>query len=360
MGLNAEVEGKGKTHMDGTVTSRRAILACLGALMLTSSAAAGGYGKKDFTLRFPAALSRFSSYGDVAGAGGASAASKWSSSVNPASSAWLRVPSRFRLSPSPQFSSICFASGTRIHVMTESLTWESENAGTFLPALAQIRSNRDAARNGFVFDLDMDFYQMQWARRVGQRLAVGANFNFTQAQTRFDLGDFHFSKTVSETYGFRFGGLWEPVDNLRVGVVFDYALSPARTTMRVPAGPVTLLVKDEDTTYQYLLRPGVSLEYAEDSAVFLDYQYGAFINDTGHLEVHRFCAGVDHRVFKWLFIRGGAVFDSRSNCAWTVGVGLYPTDWFTIDLAYQDDLFPELAAEFGRSRVLTLSLGFRF
>jgi len=346
--------------MASSATSRRAILTSLAGLILTSSAAADSYKKKDFTLRFPAALSRFSPYGDVAGAGGASAGSKWSSSVNPASAAWLGAAGRFKLSPSPQFSSICFASGTRIHVMTESVTWESENAGTFLPALAQIRSNRDAARDGFVFELEMDFYQVQWARRLGQRLAVGANFNFTQAQTRFDLGDFHFSKTVSETYGFRFGGLWEPVDNLRVGVVFDYALSPARTTMRVPAGPVTLLVKDEDTTYQYLLRPGVSLEYAKDSAVFLDYQYGAFINDTGHLEVHRLHVGVDHRIRNWLFVRAGTVFDSRSNCAWTVGVGVYPVDWFTIDLAYQDDMFPELAAEFGRSRVLTLSLGFRF
>ena len=44
-----------------------------------------GFEEVDLSLRFPAALSRFSSYADVAAVGGASAGSKWGSSINPAS-----------------------------------------------------------------------------------------------------------------------------------------------------------------------------------------------------------------------------------------------------------------------------------
>jgi hypothetical protein len=56
-------------------------------LLLAGPAVAGEFDHYDFSLRLPAALSRFSSYGDVAGTGGASAASPWSTSANPASAA---------------------------------------------------------------------------------------------------------------------------------------------------------------------------------------------------------------------------------------------------------------------------------
>ena len=52
--------------------------------------------------------------------------------------------------------------------------------------------------------------------------------------------------------------------------------------------------------------------------------------------------------------------DVEGNAAWTAGLGIYPTKWFTIDIAYQNNMFPELAPEFGRSQTLSVSLGFTF
>jgi len=62
---------------------------------------ADGLDNKDFSLRFPAALSRFSSYADVAATGGASAGSKWQSSVNPAATAWQSIPGSYHLLLNP-------------------------------------------------------------------------------------------------------------------------------------------------------------------------------------------------------------------------------------------------------------------
>ena len=302
------------------------LLICVsaGVLPYPGTVRAGDFDEA-FSLRLPAALSRFSSYGDVAAAGGASAGSKWLSSINPASTGWLEIPGRLGVSLSPQYSLICFAEGAKLHVATESLAWDSRQWGVFQPAVAQVRSNTSTTRQGLKFQYEMDYFQMQWGRRVGEDWAFGANVNVSTSETRF-----------------------------------DYAFCRSRTTLYDLSGMGLGDVKIRDTTHQFLLRPGASFEYKEDSAVYFDYQFGSFCNDEGDLRVHRFWAGVDHQLFGWLYVRAGASLDARGNPAWTAGVGVYPTDWFTVDVAYQDDMFPEVAREFGRSRLVTLSVGLRF
>jgi len=52
--------------------------------------------------------------------------------------------------------------------------------------------------------------------------------------------------------------------------------------------------------------------------------------------------------------------DVRGNTAWAVGLGFYPSERISIDVGYQQDMFPELEPEFGRSRTLTISVGITF
>ena len=52
--------------------------------------------------------------------------------------------------------------------------------------------------------------------------------------------------------------------------------------------------------------------------------------------------------------------DTRAHTGLTCGVGIYPCDAFTIDIGYQEDMFPEVRHEFGRSRTFTISLGITF
>ena len=146
---------------------------------------ADGFDDKDFSLRFPAALSRFSSYADVAATGGASAGSKWQSSVNPASIAWQSIPGRYHLSLSPQYSAIMFQEGTVLHVISESVTKEFEKFGTLQVSLAQVRSNERAIQAplpDYKFSYDMNYMQAQWGKRFSDDFAIGGNFNYSSSE----------------------------------------------------------------------------------------------------------------------------------------------------------------------------------
>jgi hypothetical protein len=113
------------------------------------------------------------------------------------------------------------------------------------------------------------------------------------------------------------------------------------------------------TTEQFIARPGVSYEYAKDSSIYADYQM-VLLSDSadGHLNLHRFSAGIDHQIFRGAYLRAGALVDDSGHFSWTCGAAVSPATWMSIDVAYQHDFYPELTPEFGHSNSVTLSLSF--
>lgn len=328
---------------------------------LGSFASAGDFDDKDFSLRFPAALTRFSSYADVAAVGGASAGSKWQTSVNPAATAWQAMTGSFQLSLNPQYSAIKFKEGTILNVTSESLTKELGALGTLQLSLAQVRSNEDYVRQDVMgsrmkFSNEMDYMQFQWGKRLSDDFALGANFNYSSSEVKYKLFDLKLVESTSDSYGMRVGGLYRIAKNLLGGVVAEYSRSPSETTTYDIFGFGFGDIRVDDTTKQFVLRAGPSFEYAKDSTINLDYQYGYFENDTGKMEVHRVFAGIDHRIMDALFVRGGVALDKEGNTSWTCGLGIYPLKQLSIDVGYQYDMFPEIESEFGRSHLLTVSL----
>lgn len=322
---------------------------------------ADGFDDKDFSLRFPAALTRFSSYADVAAVGGASAGSKWQTSVNPAATAWQTMTGAFQLSLNPQYSFIKFKEGTVLNVTSESLTKEIGALGTLQVSLAQVRSNEDYIRQDVMgsrmeFSNEMDYMQLQWGKRLSDDFAIGANFNYSSSEVKYKLFDLKLVESTGDSYGVRVGGLYRIAKNLLGGVVAEYSRSPSETTTYDIFGFGYGDRRVDDTTKQFVLRAGPSFEYAKDSTINLDYQYGYFKNDTGKMEVHRLFAGIDHRIMDALFVRGGVAFDKEGNTAWTCGLGIYPLKQLSIDVGYQYDMFPEIQEEFGRSHLLTISI----
>ena len=77
----------------------------------------------------------------------------------------------------------------------------------------------------------------------------------------------------------------------------------------------------------------------------------------GTMEVHRLFAGIDHRIIDALFVRGGLALDNNGNTSWTGGLGIYPLKQLSVDVGYQYDMYPEIQSEFGRSQLLTISIG---
>jgi opacity protein-like surface antigen len=270
------------------------------------------------------------------------------------------MPGRLGLNLSPQYSAIPFQSGSVLHVVDEALTWQDPTWGTFLPAAAQVYSNHEATTEGLLLDYQLSYFQMQWGKRFTDNLALGVNFNYGSSDLGFAAGPAAVSQTHSDAYNFRFGLLHRPLERLRWGVVFDYGFAPSRTTLYDFLNTGVGNVDVRDTGYQYLLRPGVAWEYQEDSALCFDYQLATFFDDSGSLYVNRFFVGVDHRVIKGFFVRSGVALDDHGSAAWAAGVGIYPSERLTLDLAYQYDMFPELHPELRRSQVLAASLGLVF
>ena len=336
----------------------------LASLILAPFANAGGYDDVDFSLRLPAALSRFAGYADVAAVGNSSAGSKWSTSVNPASSAFLPIATPLHLSLTPQFSTILFDEGTNLYVATESALWQSKSLGTFLPAAAQVRSNTDSTAQGPDFSFDADIFQLQWALRPTDNLALGLNLSYSSSTTEFSMYDMSLAKTDSDGVTLRAGALYQFSPKIRAGLVADYGVTLNDNTVMPIYAPNNSLgypgsFSYKSTTEQVSIRPGISYEYAADSTVYVDYQMLLLSDtDTGHADFHRFSAGVDHQLVKGVFVRAGALVDTTGHFSWTCGAAVSPAKWISIDLAYQHDFFPELANELGQSQTLTLSLSF--
>jgi hypothetical protein len=334
------------------------VFVVLAVLSLSGGAGAGDRYDDSLSLRLPAALSRFSGYADVAAVGNASAGSKWSTSINPASTAWQPVTTPLRLGLVPQVSYIPFDEGTDIWVFTESVLWQTERWGTFLPAAAQVRTDDGPTRQGPEFGFDLDYFQIQWGIRPVDDWALGLNFNYSKSEVTFSQGGIELAHSDTDSYDLRAGLLHGLSDRWRVGLVVDYGWSESDNRGLDFSTGVPVPVTSRSVGHQVIVRPGVSYEYAPDSTVFLDYQYAWFGDETGHLELHRFMGGVDHQLFKGVFVRGGAMVDDTGWVSWSAGIGVSPAKWVSIDIAYQHGMFPELGEELGNSDTLTLSASF--
>lgn len=327
-----------------------------------------------FSLRFPAAISRFAPYGDVAATGGASAGSKWSSSINPASADVVKIESRGHVAFSPQYSTIRFEEGPALRLGAGTISYNAGSAGTFEVSGAQLSSNSEKSLTPLRFSFGAEFAQLRWAKSVTPDHAIGAAVSFTHSEvdTRVQppgldplgfpvllpLTDFFHSE--GETYTFRIGSLHKLAKPLRAGLTAEYAYSPTKTTFFDLSGLGLPDVLDRQSTNQMLVRPGVSFEIKKDTFIYADYQLGLFWNEDENLTVHRFYFGGEYSFGRWLYVRGGVAYDMRGNTSWTSGIGIYPVKWLTLDLGYQRHMFPELEVEFGKSETLTVSISVQF
>jgi len=341
----------------GLRQSRGTIMVVAGCLLLAAGQASGkDLSAVDFSLRLPAALSKFSPYSDVAGVGGASAGSQYQTSLNPAATDW-QPATPYTIGLSPQYQAVMFERGPTVHVAFEALTLKLPEGGSIQPAAVELRS--DGSTAGPFTLLDGDYGQLQWGYKFADRLALGLNVNYTSLGTRVGAGGLTFANSQADTLDFRGGVLGAVAEHLLVGVVVDYGRSPATTNLLDPTTGLCC-AKFMDTTRQVLARVGTSYEYAEKSTIYFDYQYADFWNSTGEFATHRLFSGIEHQIRPWLYARAGVAFDARGGLSPTAGIGLYPTANMSIDIGFQSDMFRELAPELGSSKQFGISLAVTF
>jgi hypothetical protein len=329
----------------------------LGATVCPAVGLAGSdYSDKPFSVRLPPAFIRFT---EVTAHGGGTVASPWSCAINPAAAGWLDLPGEHGFVVAPYYSLVCFEEGTRVHIAGETARLDAKEWGTFQPTYSQIRSNRKTNRQGQEFDYRVDTFQILWGKRFGD-WAVGGNFNFACAEVVHKVGAWRVSESHAESYRFRAGGLYQPAERWLAGLMCEFGFAPSRAKALTfgPFGPEYRRIRG--CNYQFLLRPGVSFEYDEYSAVFLDYAYGAFFDEDACLQSHRFSTGVNHRLLDWLFVQAGASIDVRGNIGATFGLSVFPARWCSLHVGYQYDVLPELRPEFSRAHLIQITFSANF
>lgn len=333
-------------------------------------ARADDYAGKDFSLRFSSAINRFEPYADVAGKGGSSAALPFGSSNNPASGAW-HFPDdaqedgstdHYRMNVSGQYSNVSFSNATQLHFASDSIGFGKAETGVFRIDTGTIQSNERTVQNrplGFGFDLGGG--RLNYAKKFGD-FSIGATAGYAHSRTTFSSSGTNIVDAEKDIWNFRLGGLWNPAkSNWFLGVVSTYINGPSDTTtlVRLPSGG-RMLIASSDTTSQFTVQPGIAYRWRHQGYIHADYEYVNLSNNTGSLSEHRFLVGADIPITNFFYLRGGGFTDEKGNAGWTAGIGFYPSKKVFLDLAYQNNNFPEVAREFGRAQTLNACLSVRW
>lgn len=326
-------------------------LACAPAF----ASAESSFADIDFSLRFPAALAKFSSYADVAAFGGASAASRYGSGINPASLDWMPAPGA-PLSISPQGSRLGFDRGTTLRIATLSGSYSSSGYGTLQSSVTRI-SNDGSAAGDFLLT-DGHYAQLQWGKKLNSELAVGANVNHSHFKTSAGFGGQLAADGNSVSNSVRGGVLWAASPKLLAGLVVDYSTGTAVTDVLNPA--CFCFVQFDDSSRSASARVGLTYEYAPQSSIYADVLVGRYRNDITSMLSRTAMAGGEHLVLPWLYLRAGVAYETRGAWGRSIGIGIMPSKTMSIDFALQRDMFPELHPEFGGSTVANLSMSVAF
>jgi len=310
----------------------------------------------DFSLRLPSALSKFSAAGDVAGVGGASAGSPYSSGINPASIEWsasLELP----LILSPEFSRIQFAKTPDMRVATVTGSINTPNTGGYQATISKVASNDSADLNSM--QLEGDYAQIQWGKKITDNFAVGVNLNYTDFNIKATMDGFLVADGDSRTRGTRAGVLWRALPRLLAGVVMDYSTAASATNF-LDIECFCYIPVEDNTNKTTIVRTGINYEYRTLSSIYMDYVVGRFRNSSQSMTSKTLLLGIEHQLFPWLYARAGIARDFRGVNGKTMGLGIVPSANVSVDLAYQQDMFPELLPEFGDAEVINLSVNLSF
>lgn len=329
--------------------------------MVSASLVANELDSSPFALRFPTALGHLNFYGDVAAMSGSAGASKWESSPNPSNKSWV-FPAEYDWRVSAQYSNVSFDNDTRIDFISESFTFDAGVAGVFRLAYLNASSNERTV-GGLLplpYQFDLDAYQLSWGKKLNDEFAIGAEVGLSQSETIFKGPGFDVANTDKDSWSFRVGGQWKPADKWYVGLYGDYVNGSADTALALPTPLGIIRGSTSDTVEQWLVHPGIAYEFAENSLVHADFEAGWTSDGETTLDIQRWSVGTDIPVVKGVFIHAGAAVDSYSNFTWSTGIGFYPSKKVFIDLAYQNDAFPELKQEFGHSQTLNASISIQW
>lgn len=306
-----------------------------------------------FSLRFPGAFSHFSAFADVAGKGGVSVASPFGSSVNPAGIAWSFQPEKYDYVASVNYDFLSFDAGTEMNLNTQTLAFDAGDAGIFRIALIEFQSNSERTRLvPLVYGFDLLGTRIDWSKRFGE-YGFGAGIGFTHGETLFSTPLLRISDSEKDNRTFRLGGQRQLGERWLLGATADYGYGSTDFIRETTPGNH---VRTGESSDQWILQTGVAYLINPKAAAHLDYQFGTFSQAGENFTLHRFSAGTDIPICSGLMLRAGGSTDQWGNFGWSGGFAIFPRAGWSVNLAYQNGMFPELDREFGHAQMVNLSL----
>jgi hypothetical protein len=339
------------------------------AALLPSFVLGADLASYDFSLRLPTALSHQSAFGDVAAEGGTSAASIWGSSNNPASMSWgfQDNPNTHPLCGdtnyvvSGQYSRLNFGAGQELDYFSEAIILDMKDAGVLRLAYGTINSNISPTQTtGLGFDIESAGGRADWGYALSKDLRIGIGATYSDTQVALKAPGFDAVHVDRENWGVRAGVVGKMSERWMGGFYADYNHAVHDTTYLLPTPTGSLgALRTETSQDEWTFRPGVAYALDEQKISWLhfDYEWTHYTSDTQTFDNHRFLLGGDYLAFGLFHARAGTFVDARGNAGWSAGIGLhFPKQRTHIELAYQQNAFPEIRPEFGDSETLNLSI----
>ena len=310
-----------------------------------------------FALRFPAAFTHFSPFADVAAKGGASAASPFGSSSNLAGIAWSFQPQEFDYLASANYDFLTFDSGTELHLSTQTLAFDVAELGVFRWAMIEFQSNRSLIRTAPVhYEFELLGTRLDWSKRFGD-FGLGAGLGFTRAETLFSTATVRLADSEKDNWTGRLSIQRQWGQRWLIGATADYGLGRTEVLRESVPG---VFRRSLETSQQWMLQTGLAYLITPKTAAHLDYQYAHLTHEAEELAFHRCAVGTDIPVLSWLILRTGGAVDQWGNLGFSGGLAWLPRRGATVNLAYQNGMFPVLDREFGNAQMFNLSVSLKW
>ena len=331
-------------------------------------ARAGDFDDKPLGLRIGLALDRVSCFSDTIGRS-ASVAHPLGSSVNPASFDYLREPPfDFRVLGTLTSNFGSFDTGASVTGLSTTWAYRFPDAGTVSLNYIRTDSYDAETRQGDDVVLRSNEFTLGYSRRVQPDLSLGCSLKVTDSVLKVDDTFMGFPRDVdSSSLGVdvKAGVLKAVGERWTFGLVAGYgrtcsdidglvALPP------IPFGPGPVTISETNRTDALNVRMGVGWRPVDPLGFYVDGQYLHLEDDFASVDVGRVLAGIEAYASPSVALRVGGTFDTERNSTFSAGIGYYGMKHMPVELAYSYNAFPEVAHEFGRAHLFSLSVVLRF
>ncbi|MEX2213473.1 MAG: outer membrane beta-barrel protein [Phycisphaeraceae bacterium] len=352
---------------------KNVLLACIAIVLFGIHPARAELSDEPFLLRMAVTLDRQTNYASSAGRQATLAVAQ-GASANPAADDWS-----FR-AEHPIIATL-----TSVHGVSETGTWinaaigtvsfQTQEYGTFSLAYARTDTFSDSARNGFSDRLTSNEFFIGYGKKLNDWLSIGAQVHVIDATVREE--NLFFTPLAPLPLPLRFdtdllsvdiglGVLARLDEHWSIGIAGGIGGGSARSAFTnifssinpspAPLPPGVLAGAFSDDTRSKSIGAGVGYLVSEQLGIYFDAQFlHVESNRAGTIDLARWVLGVEYNPIEELAVRSGILIDTDSQVTVSAGISYYGLP-FPIELAYQYNASPEVRKELGRVHLVSLSI----